>query len=130
MYYNNQARKLLILLKGVMRQPRNLINNFKNFMNFQRILMVNLIFRRKIFPFIYYRKSKIRFHPRHAYNMFALTSWMQSKYCKFFPDTLKKCYNWCRSSDLNIEEGNGGKVTASKFLALGYVSLIVALASS
>ena len=74
MYYNNQARKLLILLKGVMRQPRNLINNFKNFMNFQRILMVNLIFRRKIFPFIYYRKSKIRFHPRHAYNMFALTS--------------------------------------------------------
>ena len=56
MYYNNQARKLLILLKGVMRQPRNLINNFKNFMNFQRILMVNLIFRKKIVPFIYYRK--------------------------------------------------------------------------
>ena len=50
MYYNNQARKLLILLKGVMRQPRNLINNFKNFMNFQRILMLNLIFRRKFFP--------------------------------------------------------------------------------
>ena len=59
MYYNNQARKLLILLKGVMRQPRNLINNFKNFMNFQRILMVNLIFRRKIFPLsiIGYQKS-------------------------------------------------------------------------
>lgn len=128
MYYNNQARKLLILLKGVMRQPRNLINNFKNFMNFQRILMVNLIFRRKNVSL--YLLSKIRFHPRHAYNMFALTSWMQSKYCKFFPDTLKKCYNWCRSSDLNIEEGNGGKVTASKFLALRSVSLSVALASS
>ena len=128
MYYNNQARKLLILLKGVMRQPRNLINNFKNFMNFQRILMVNLIFRRKNVSL--YLLSKIRFHPRHAYNMFALTSWMQSKYCKFFPDTLKKCYNWCRSSDLNIEEGNGDKVTASKFLALRSVSLLVALASS
>ena len=129
MYYNNQARKLLILLKGVMRQPRNLINNFKKILCiFHRILMVNLIFRRKNVSL--YLLSKIRFHPRHAYNMFALTSWMQSKYCKFFPDTLKKCYNWCRSSDFNIEEGNGGKVTASKFLALRAVSLSVALTSS